>query len=87
MRWRVDMAARRGKFDRANLLLSVMLVHAKTVALRLQGSNPARGPPSYKLKLRVRYLRAHEHCALLPVRDGAEAAFPQGHKLDQRMAR
>ncbi len=77
LRWRDDLAARPGVFNRAIPLLSVMLGHSEQVGLRPRGSNPARGTPRYKVQLRERYLRRHEHRALWAVLNDAEAEFAQ----------
>jgi len=60
MAWRDSMARRQGAFNRAIPVLSVMFKRAELLGYRRRGSNPCKGIPRYKRRLKERYLSARE---------------------------
>lgn len=76
IRWRDDMAARAGVFNRTLPVLAVMLSYAEQLGYRRKGSNPCRGTPRYKRELSERYLSAPEYRRLAATLREAEGALP-----------
>ena len=76
LRWRDDMAARQGTFNRALPLLAVMLAYSEQLGYRRKGSNPCKGTPRYKRELPDRFLSAGEYRRLARVLEDAEEEMP-----------
>ena len=76
VRWRDDMAARTGTFNRTVPVLSALLQESENFGYRAKGSNPAKGMPRYKRKRSERYLSAQEYRVLGAVLKDAEGEMP-----------
>lgn len=74
-RWRDDMSARQGVFNRALPVLAIMLAYAEQLGHRPRGSNPCRGTPRYKRTLPERYLSPVEYRRLGAVLSEAEPRY------------
>lgn len=61
LRWRDDLAARSGVFNRALPVLAVMFAYAEQLGYRPKGSNPTSRVPRYKRQLPERYLSDAEY--------------------------
>ena len=61
VRWRDDLSARPGTFNRALPVLAVMLRYAEQLGYRRKGSNPCKGMPRYKRELPDRFLSPAEY--------------------------
>ncbi|XKH11549.1 hypothetical protein ACFFDA_09000 (plasmid) [Novosphingobium sp. BL-52-GroH] len=76
LRWRDDLAVRKGVFNRVLPLLAVMLGYEEKLRYRPKGSNPCKGVARYKRKLPERYLSKPEYRRLWQVLAAREAHAP-----------
>ena len=76
VRWRDDLSARPGAFNRALPVLAVMLRYAEQLGYRRKGSNPCKGMPRYKRELPDRFLSPAEYQRLARTLAAYEAREP-----------
>lgn len=76
VRWRDDLSARPGAFNRALPVLAVMLRYAEQLGYRRKGSNPCKGMPRYKRELPDRFLSPAEYQRLARTLASYEAREP-----------